>query len=530
MTIKLHTKLAVFICSLLAIVIVVLALLFQSLWSSSVKEQIGIRALHLAKTVAAMPEIRQAFAESDPTQSIQPLAETIRKQTGALFVVVGNREGIRYSHPIPERIGMPMMGGDNGPVLEGHAIISEAKGSMGVSLRGKAPIVDDQDQVIGVVSVGFLLEHIQETQGKQTKYTVLIAAACLLLGMIGAWMIAGKIKQATHGLEPEEIGRLYTEKQAILQSLREGILAVNAKGQITAANLAAKRMLDVPPDMDVTGVPVTEILPKTRLLNVMRSGKAEFDAETVLGEHIVVANRIPIIDGQDRIIGAVSSFRSVTELNELKSQLSLMKKYADGLRAQTHEFANKLHLISGLIQLDLYDEALEVIVQETDSQEDMIEFVTEQIPDPIIGGLLIGKFNRAKELKVELALDRESSFCDVPKHISRSDIVTILGNVIDNAMEAVLLPGARGKRVTIFMTDLGRDLLIEVSDEGPGIADADRERIFEAGFSTKASSGRGVGLSLVRQAIRDLGGSISISSSPLEGTTLLAVIPKGEQQ
>ncbi|AWO75834.1 sensor histidine kinase [Geobacillus thermoleovorans] len=523
---KLQTRLMVIICSLLLLVIVVLTFLFQHMFATTLKQQIGMRALNVAETVASTPLVREAFRDPNPSVRLQPFAEHIRRKTGAEYVVIGNRKGIRYAHPLPDRIGKHMVGGDNGEVLKGKAIISEAVGSLGPAIRGKAPILDENGHVIGIVSVGFLLEDIQRTVWSYRMKMFLFSVFALFLGAVGAMAIASTVKKSIHGLEPEEIGLLYQEKQAILEAIREGIVAINQEGTITMVNQTALKLLGYEKEHSVLGMPILRLIPHSRLPEVIRTGRAEYDDEMVLGRETVIANRIPIKDKQGRVIGAVSTFRNKSELYRLTKELSQLRVYADALRAQTHEFSNKLYLISGLIQLESYEEALELITKETNLQQNIIRFVMKEIPDPIIGGLLIGKFNRAHELKITFEIDRESSFRDVPPWIDRDHLVTIIGNLLDNAMEAVLHNGKEEKRVTIFLTDLGDDLIIEVEDNGLGVDPDVAERIYDRGFSTKANGLRGYGLDLVKKALAMLGGQITYQSKQGEGTVFTVIIPK----
>lgn len=523
---RLQTRLILFICSLLFLIIAVQAFFFNEMWTSRLKEKTGSNALQIAKTVASIPAIREAFDDPDPSAVIQPIAETVRQETGAEFVVVGNRQGIRYSHPIPARIGHEMVGGDNGPVFEGKSIVSEAQGTLGLSLRGKTPVLNDTGKVVGVVSVGFLIEDINQEAKKLRNNIILITFFSLLFGSMGAILIANRVKRSIHGLEPEEIGRLYQEKQAILESIREGILAVNQQGRITMANHAAVRMLGLHEDQDLVGKPILDLLPSSRLPEVIKTGQTEFDREMVIRDQTVIANRLPILDRHRTVIGAVATFRIKSELYLLSEQLSQVQKYAETLRAQTHEYSNKLYAISGLIQLESYEEALELITKESDVQQDLIQFIMREIPDPVIGGLLIGKFNHSKELKINLEIDRNSSFRDVPPEISRNHLLTIIGNLIDNAFEAALANGSFKKSVTIFLTDLGDDLILEVEDSGPGIPADVANQMFETGFSTKSGKHRGFGLALVKQAVDQLNGYISYKSNPGEKTLFTVVLPK----
>lgn len=363
---RLQTKLILFICSLLLIVILLLSLLYQNMFSDTLKEQMGQRALNVAESIAVSRTVVEGFKDKEPSRTIQPYVEKIRKKTGAQFITVGNKEGIRYSHPLSDRIGKKMVGGDNEKALSGKEQISEAIGSMGPSIRGKAPIFDERGEVIGVVSVGFLLTGIEEVSHPYKVKIFMMGMFCLILGIMGSVFIARRVKKAIHGLEPAQIGQLYQEKETILEAIKEGIIAINREGQITLANTAAMSLLDVKRPTEICGRHVLEVLPESKLLEVINSGAPQFDQEFVINSKIVVTNRIPIYDNHRKVIGAVSSFRNKSELYRLTQELSQVRSYADSLRAQTHEYSNKLYLISGLIQLKSYDEALELIVRESD--------------------------------------------------------------------------------------------------------------------------------------------------------------------
>ncbi|KIL35948.1 histidine kinase [Cohnella kolymensis] len=522
---KLQTKLILLMCTLTFILLVAVSVTFQEMWSTSYKNQIGSKALNLAKTVASIPELKSAFHDPNPAATIQPMVDEIRKQTDAEFIVVGNRDGIRYSHPIASRIGQSMVGGDNGPVFLGQSIVSQATGTLGLSLRGKTPIFNERHEVIGVVSVGFLIEDINK-QAYQFRNTIIaIALVALLLGAAGAAIIANNVKRSIMGLEPEDIGRLYQEQEAVLESIHEGIITVDKKGVITLVNQNALSILGTEDKSEIIGRPISELVPYMTPPEAIQKGLAEFDSELVVGGNVVVVNRLPVKDRNGTVIGAVSSFRNKSELYLLTQQLSQLKQYADGLRAQTHEYSNKLHTISGLIQLESYREAIDFITRESDTQSDLLKLITKEIPDPIIGGLLIGKINRARELKIRLNIDEGSTFKDVPPSIDRNQLVTILGNLLDNAMEAVLA-NDKDKHVNILLTDLGQDLIVEIEDNGPGIPAEWWDRIFEVGFSTKNGEKRGLGLALVSRAVEQLGGLIEHHPGQTAGTRFFVAIPK----
>ena len=276
------------------------------------------------------------------------------------------------------------------------------------------------------------------------------------------------------------------------------------------ANRYALQLMQLPLSAKITGRHIEDVIPNTRLHEVVRTGEAEFDHEMLIGDHDVIVNRVPIVSRKHGVTGAVSSFRSKSELYRLAEELSQVKRFAEALRAQTHEFSNKLYVISGLIQLESYQEAVDLISKESDVHQNWVQFIMTEIPDPMIGGLLIGKFNHAQELKLTFEIDRESSFRDIPAGIDRNLLVTIIGNLIDNAMEAVLaVEVQQTPHVKIFLTDLGEDLIIECEDNGVGIPDELGNAVFEKGFSTKAGEHRGIGLALVQHAVHKLNGYIT---------------------
>jgi two-component system, CitB family, sensor kinase len=521
---KLQTKLIVISCSLIFIVVVILAVLFQVMFVNTIKDQIGQTALSVANTVSSNPLVIEAFEKDDPSQSIQPYAEEIRKKTGAQYIVVGNKEGIRYSHPIPERIGKKMVGGDNKVALSGEPSITQAIGSLGPAVRGKSPIINDKGEIIGLVSVGFLTTSINEIIWPYKLKILFIGLFTLLLGIIGSLLIARGVKRATHGLEPKEIGLLYKEKSAILEAIREGVIAINRDGEITMVNHTASLMLEKETDI-LVGSNILKEIPNSRLIDVISSGKSEYDEQMKLGKSNVVANRVPILDHKGEVMGAVATFRNKNELYRLNEELAQVKGYSEGLRAQTHEFSNKLYLISGLIQLGSYQEALDVISKESDVHQNFAQFIMKRISDPYIGGLLIGKFNRSKELKVPFSIDRSSSFKDIPETLDRQLLVTIVGNLVDNAMDAAVKNKENESGVKICLSDMGNHLLIEVEDDGEGIPLSIANKLYQKGFSTKGTD-RGYGLHLVNQSVEQLNGELFYERSKANTTLFTVMIPK----
>ena len=513
----------------LALVIIQIAVswhVISDLTEEMQREQVGETALQTAKTIALIPRIRQALLAGDPDGEIQNLAETIRTRTGASFEVTGNTEKRRYSHPVPERIGQTFVGGDTGPaLLEGKSYVSEAVGTLGRSLRGMTPIMNENGTIIGFVSVGYLLESVHESISAHLAKPLMYIIGMSVVGLLSAVIIAGRLKRMTLGLEPSEITNLYLERGAVLQTIREGVVAIDHQGSIRVANQAARRYAGLDRAERFSGRFVDSVIPEAGLMHVLYSGQAEFDQERTVGGQELIFNIVPVSqDGKVR--GVVASFRRKDELDLLAAELSKVQEYSELLRVQTHEYSNKLHTIAGLIQIEAYREALDLVVTESSGYEDFIRFLSEAVPHPVIAAIILGKYNRAKELRVNFTIDRESTLTDLPKWVSQEKIVTILGNLVDNAFEAAMhrSPGLRA--VEMSFTDLGNDIVFEIEDSGPGVAVDEQEHIFEKGVSSKGQGRRGVGLYLVRKRLEELGGQIMVSRGGLGGALFTVVIPK----
>jgi sensor histidine kinase regulating citrate/malate metabolism len=520
----LHGRMLLLMSLLLSVLISITWLLVSVFVSSILEEYIGRNALNVSKAVSLTAEIQQGLLKQNSTQ-IQQYAESVRKATGAKFVVVGDHEGKRYSHPVPERIGKFMVGGDNARALEGgEAYISKAVGTLGPSMRGKVPVFDDAAKVIGVVSVGYLQETVEVVTADYLQRILLWVFILFLLGGLGTWLIARDVKLSIFGLEPAEIATLFKERNAILDSIREGVVAINDEGLVTMLDHEAAKILDIPPESGI-GTPIESILPQTRMLEVLESGEEQFDQEMMIGDIEVVVNRVPIWQNE-RVTGVVSSFRRKQEIDRMAQELTQIQEYSEALRAQTHEYSNKLHTLAGLIQLGSHKEALDLIGRETSGYQELLGTLAETVPDPLLSAIILGKYNRAQELRINFKLDPESRMIDIPENISREKIVTILGNLLENAFEAAQEKNSGAHTVQLSMTDIGNDLIFEVEDSGSGIEVESTDLLMQHGFTTKSGAGRGIGLSLVHQNLEYLGGHLTVVRSSIGGMRFTIYIPK----
>lgn len=509
-----------------SMVSIIIGISFYFTMSDAIEQQIGNRALNIAVTTANRPDIKAGFEAEDPHQVLQPIAESIRKEVDAEYVVIGNHEGIRYAHPILNRIGQKMVGDDNErALLKGEAYVSKAVGSLGPALRGKSPVFNDDGVIIGVISVGFMMDDISTIFYEYTDNIAFIVLLAIGLGIIGSTILAKNIKKIMFGLEPEEIANLFTERSALIESVREGIIMVNAEGTITMLNPAAYEALSFPESKSLVGRSILEVLPNSQLPQVLQTGERQHDRPMIIRGKKTIVNRIPImVNG--KIAGAVSSFRLQSDIDQVAMELSQVKKYTEALRAQTHEYKNFLYTISGLIQLQSYDEALQLIHSETEAHQSLIQFITKRLQDPYLGGIVVGLFNRANELNVQFILDEDSHLMNLPSHLEKNLFVSIIGNLVTNAFEAVENLPEEDRKVRVFILDNGEEILLEVEDSGPGIAAESLPHLFKRKFSTKEKD-RGFGLTKIHENVQDLSGTIYLEKGDLGGALFIISIPKG---
>lgn len=495
--------------------------------SEAIEEQMGKRALNIAVTTADRPDIVQGFAADDPHASLQPIADEVQNQTGAEYVVIGNTEGIRYTHPLEDRIGQKMVGDDNErAILKGESYISEAVGSLGLALRGKAPIVDEQNNIIGVISVGFLKTDMTSIFMQYADSIIVIVLIAIAIGGIASMILSKNIKKTLFGLEPAEIASLFIERNTLIESVREGIIMVNKSGEITMANASAYEVLSLPKEKKLIGQLIDEVLPNTLLPKVLLTGEQQFDRPMTIRGKKTIVNRIPILIDNE-IAGAVSSFRLQSDLDGLRNELTQIRQYADLLRSQTHEHHNFLYTISGLIQLNSLDEAMELIHNETKEQQSLVQFIANRLQDPLLGGIVIGLFNRARELKVKFLLDEDSYLEKLPSYLEKSLFVSILGNLVTNAFEAVEYLPEHERLVRLLFVDNGHEILIEVEDTGKGLDPVILPTLFKERISTKTGSDRGYGLVKVQENVHDLQGEITMENGDFGGALFIISIPTG---
>lgn len=479
------------------------------------------RALEVARTFAAMPSIRQALAARTPAdrRMIQSLAEQVRHRTGATYIVVIDRNGVRYSHPNPALIGQRV----TEPViaLDGRDHIGVDHGNLGISANAKVPLwARTGGQIIGEVSTGILEQQVSDQLLQELPSLLLYFACALAIGVVASLTLTRRLKRRTFGLELEEIAGLVQEREAMLHSIREGVITLDRDGRVTLINDQARRL--VPLDGDPVGRPIEDVVSHRRLSALLSGTVAGDDAVVVTDDHILVVNRMPVFrDGRD--LGAVVTLRDRTELEGLLRELDSVDALTDALRAQQHEFANRMHTVAGLIELGDQQAAVRYALDVSGETAGLAEAFSERIEAPEIAALLLAKTTVAAERDVQLVLSEDSRLVDPGLDTNR--LLTIVGNLIDNAIDAAAT-GPAPASVTVRLSTGEGNVRIEVSDTGPGIPHELSARIFTDGFTTKSPDGRrhrGIGLALVHRLVSRAGGTISVDCSG--ATTFTVVLP-----
>ncbi|MFS0575767.1 sensor histidine kinase [Sporosarcina sp. 179-K 3D1 HS] len=520
-------KMILLVGALIISIITVIGLFIGHFIAVTMEAQVGDRALSVAESVAHIPELSEAFGQEDPASIINPLVAPIQEATKAEFIVVGNTEEIRYAHPDNNKIGKKMVGEDNEKALvDGESYVSKAAGSLGDSVRAKVPVYLD-GKIVGVVSVGFLVNDIQSIIKSYNIHLWIVLLNIAIAAVIGAILIASYVKKVLFGLEPEEIAHLFVQKETILQSTHEGIIAVNQNGIITMINVAAQRLVfnQVTHSNLYEGKSIKELEPAKQLLHFLQDEKDRIDQELVIGNTIVFANKAPIFY-EESLIGTVFTFRNKTEIDLLTKELTTIKQYTNALRAQTHEFSNKLYTILGLLQLDKKKEALSYIQRESSLQKNWIRLLIQKVSDPQVSGLLLGKINQASELGIEIGIQEDSRLATPLHEKQREALLTAIGNLIDNAMDAVKQNPPADRKIAIFFTDIGNDILFEIDDAGEGVPDLYVKMIFDQGFTLKKGEHGGFGLFLTKQLIEGVNGELYVEEGDLGGASFVLSMPK----
>ncbi|NUU20199.1 MAG: sensor histidine kinase [Streptomycetaceae bacterium] len=493
--------------------------LFLAPLSNQLDDQAMRRALAIAQTTAQQPQIAKDLQTTPYSVDgpVQKEAERIRKATQAEYVVIMNNQGIRWSHTDPKEIG-GKVSTDPARALAGQEVMEIDEGTLGRSARGKVPLRDSDGTIIGAVSVGIAYDSVRARLIHAIPGLLAYAGGALAVGALAAWLISRRVQRQTRDLAFSDISALLAEREAMLHGIREGVVALDRAGRVRLLNDEAQRLLGIGDES--VGRSPDEALGEGRTADVLAGRVTGTDLLTVRGQRVLIANRMPTDDG-----GAVATLRDRTELEQLGRELDSTRGLIDALRAQDHEHANRMHTLLGLLELEMYDDAVEFVGEVVGDHRATAEQVTEKIKDPLLAALLVGKATVAAERGVALWISDRTRLPD--RLIDPRGIVTVVGNLVDNALDAV--GGKPHARVEVELRSEGRTAVLRVRDTGPGIPAEHRDLVFTEGWSTKqppAHGKRGIGLSLVRRLAERQGGSAAVTEADGGGAEFTVVLPE----
>lgn len=478
--------------------------------------------MNVAQSLALNENIIKGLSEKDPNM-IQPyVSDLLLGLEDIEIITVADMKSVRYGHPKDERLGEVFVGGDQIRVIEsGDQYFSVATGTLGRSVRAFVPVYENQEQV-GFVMTGHMYDSVLEKQRQMEKNFSVYFFWGVLLGSFGAYLISRSIKTSLLNLEPHEIVRLLRNQDAILESAREGILAIDSDERITLINQSAIDILKCN-ERDIVGKHVLDVFPTTGLTRVLQSGEEEIGREKVIGETHILANRIPIYEN-GKIIGAMATILDRTAFVKKAEEVTGVRIILEALRANSHEFRNKLHVLLGLLQLEEFDKAKDYIKAVESSNENIHRMISSKIKNPTISALLIGKYNRAQEEGIQLYLTDDSELLNADWWLM-DDLIVVLGNIIENAIEAISRSKKKDSEIQVYIKENDAELICQIIDNGPGIPEDVIDDVMRRGYTTKPGSS-GIGLDLVRNVIKHYHGDLEIKSSKSSGTEVTASLTK----
>ena len=478
---------------------------------------------NVAETIAYSPFLTNDILTSQAkSEVLSEYLNSLKDALGDIDVIsVVNKERIRIYHSNHDLIGTVYDG--HLPVFEegknGYDAVYET-GPSGTQRRAYAAIYDESGEYIGVVMAIVLVKNIRSETAQILLIFSLITFAAILMELLICAELSGKIKKALLGYEPDVFSAMYQVRDSILETLKEGILAVDQNGIVQFANEAAVNMLEEIQEnlgKSIVGKPIGTLGDDMRFAATLENGKKEFNRK--LGTANILVDKIPIQE-KEKIIGAIAIFHNRAEYTKLMEDLSGTRYLVDSMRANNHDFTNKLHVILGLIQMEMYEEATAYIQNITMVQRSTISRIMNAVDAPAIAALLIGKTARASELNVKFVLREGCCYSQSDMNLPSEMLVTIIGNLIDNAFESMNENNDYSVQKELLFGIYSRPgaVLITTDDTGSGISPENMEHIFENGYSTKGE-GRGTGLYQVKAMIDAFGGKITAESQAGVGTS-----------
>jgi two-component system, CitB family, sensor kinase len=518
--------------------LVVIAVLLTAVGVLSVRqsnadfsEERGAQMRSVAEYVATLPEVRgqlerveDGLAPASTTpMALAPYVDRGVSLSSASDVMVVSLTGVVLAATEPSRVGEQADLGES-DALEGRGWTGDVEPDDEQAVAAHAPVIAEDGSLLAIVAAEETYPSVADQVATAAPDLALFLGLGALLGLGGTWVVSRMVRRSTRGLGTTELANLADQREALLHAIREGVVGVGTDGRVTVMNDAARTTLGLDDRPEPVGRAVDELGLDPHVVALLTGEGADVrDAVALVGTRVVVFNRGRASTG-GRGIGTVTTLRDRTELVSLQSQLSSNLSITDTLRAQTHEFDNRLHTISGLVQLGEYDEVATLVGTLTQHRADVSERVSKRLHDPALAAAVVAKHAVVEERGVTLELDPGSRLPALaPAEVA--DLTTVLGNLVDNAIDAAA--GAVEPLVELWMLVDGDRVRVRVRDNGPGVPEDLREAVFVRGFSTKPEvlGGRGIGLPLVRLICVQRGGTVTVDAADTGGAEFLVELP-----
>jgi sensor histidine kinase regulating citrate/malate metabolism len=477
------------------------------------------RMLSVATAIAENPLVLEASSSPDPSARLQPYALSVTEKAGLDFITIMAPDRTRWTHPTVSEIGRPYIG-TIAPALAGTAFTEVTTGTLGPSVRAVAPVRDAQGTVRALVAAGVKTSNLSIALNARLPEVLGLALVLLVAGAIATSLIGRYLHRVTLGWGPEQLAQLFVYSDSVLHSVQEGLVLVDLSGSLLLYNDRAAELLGIPPRPaqpagGIAAPTLGELELPAGLGELLRSGRDAQDEIHLTQTRVLVVSQHPAhapapnVRGKPTQMGWVATIRDHTDLHSLGSELQSMQTLSGALRAQTHEHANRLHTIVSLMELGRTGEALDFATRDLELGQMLTDEVIASVDEPVLSALLMGKFAQASERGITLSVESSGSLAD--SGLGARDLVTVVGNLIDNALDAAM-DGAAPRSVHLSVRSGADSVVIEVADSGPGVDPEAVENVFRRGFSTKEPGefGRGLGLALVRQTVNRLGGTLTV--------------------
>ncbi len=468
------------------------------------------RARATVLTMARDPWLLEQVLGPDPAGVLAAPVEDLRAANDIDFLVVMSPDGTRYTHPDPAQVGGQFQGTIDG-ARAGRTTVEDYTGTLGRSVRVVTPLEDADGDVVALVSAGVQLDAISDRVHESVLQLALLAAGALALGSGTAWLIARHVRRQTYGLGHLGLARLQSYHDALLHSVRAGLVLVSGDRTVVLCNDEARRLLDLPEVRP--GDPIGDLALDPALGELLGSGR-ECEAELhVAGGRTLVVTQVPArTAGME--LGWVTTLRDRTDLVRMTGEVDSLRGFSDSLRARSHEADNRLHTVVALVELGEHEQAVAFATAALGHTQELVDAVTQAVTEPPLAALVLGKAAAGEERGVELRVTTGSVL--PVTGLDPLDLVVVLGNLLDNAIDAAG-EGAAPRWVRVRSSLADGELLLEVADSGPGMSPQVARQAFVRGWTTKEPSpaddgpqGRGLGLAIVASTVRRLGGSVVV--------------------